>query len=327
MDAPNQFDRLHPSPFARRRFLQLGLLTAAGATGLRPAVADEVQLPELSTESLLAYSRLERAVRDLDGFLRAIDFQKNAFIGINFFGVSVGGINALRDLEEGRGVDPETFAALYAGFAVPSVAKHLNLKKRLVTGGRLDLQIESADGRLRYKGAAVRLYSRQRLSEMFARRAAFRTEDDRKRNQTMTRYVTRRLAVVGNVQAGSNQSEITELSERYRRLKPLVADLETALRADVASSSILTDNDPHVFGMSVGGVDVEQQLNELGAVDPISFGGILADKLSSSHAGRVSFLDDGRILYNDKPVRMCSQRQMEQFFKRRERLSQLAKNP
>ncbi|MCR9198416.1 MAG: hypothetical protein NXI04_07235 [Planctomycetaceae bacterium] len=325
MDDSRQSDFLG-LPVARRRFLKLGLMSAAGMASLRPAAADEL-LQDLSTESLLAYSRLERAIRDLDGFLRAIDFQKNAFIGVNYFGVSVGGIDALKDLEEGRGVDPETFAALYAGFAVPSVARHLNMKKQLLAGGGLKLQIESPDGRLRYKGAAIRLYSRQKLSSLFDRRAAFRTEDDRKRNQAMTRYVARRLADVGNVRAGSNQSEITELSERYRRLKPLVGDLETALRADVSTSSILADNDPHLFGMSVGGLDVQQQLTELGAVDPISFGGILADKLSADHATRVKFTDDGRILYDDQVVRMCSQVQMESYFKRRERLSQLAKNP
>lgn len=311
----------------RRSFLKFGLLSAAGGLSLRSARADEQLPPELSRESLLAYSRLERAILDLDGFLRAIGFQTNAFLGVNYFGVSVGGIDAIRDLEEGRGVDPETFAALYAGFAVPSIAQHLNLERDMTGGGRASLRISSQDGRLRYKGAAIRLYSRQKLAELFNRRASLRAEDDRKRNTAVTRYVTKRLQDVGSVRSGSNQSEITELSERYRKLKPVIADLANAVRGDTTTSSILSGNDPHLFGLSIGGLDVESELNELGAVDPESFAGILADKLSPEHAGRVQFAKDGQTLYGDSPVQMCSQRQMETYFKRRERLSQLARKP
>src|SRR5262249_15479923 len=37
--------------------------------------------------------------------------------GINVLAVTAGGVNAMRDLASGGGVDPETFAALYAGKA------------------------------------------------------------------------------------------------------------------------------------------------------------------------------------------------------------------
>ena len=44
---------------------------------------------------------------------------------INAFLVLSGGGNALDDLESGHGVDPETFAALYAGLAIPEIGDHL----------------------------------------------------------------------------------------------------------------------------------------------------------------------------------------------------------
>ena len=82
-----------------------------------------------SSQAMLQLGRTSRAIRDLDGFLKAIKFERSAIIGVNYFAVSVGGIDAIRDLEEDRGVDPETLAGLRAGFAVPEVAEHLNLLK------------------------------------------------------------------------------------------------------------------------------------------------------------------------------------------------------
>ena len=75
---------------------------------------------------------------------------------LNTFAVTVGGVNAVEDLEAGRGVDPETFAALYAGFATDDVSQHLG---------------KDAEGRLTYKGRPVRLYSISRLKRVFAERA------------------------------------------------------------------------------------------------------------------------------------------------------------
>ena len=77
--------------------------------------------------------------------------------GVNFFAVSVGGINAKDDLEKGRGVDPETFAALYAEQAVDEVAEHLD---------------NDDEGRLTYKGKVVRMYPISRLKELYQLRLA-----------------------------------------------------------------------------------------------------------------------------------------------------------
>lgn len=79
-----------------------------------------------------------------------------AIVGINSFATSAGGVNAIQDLETGRGVDPETFAGLYAGHAVAEVAEHL---------GKDD------DGRVTYKNKVVRMYPISRLKEMFNSRS------------------------------------------------------------------------------------------------------------------------------------------------------------
>ena len=78
-----------------------------------------------------------------------------AINGINAFAITAGGANAIRDLETGRGVDPETFAGLYAGEAIDEVAQHLSRDEQ---------------GRLTYKNKVVRMYPISRLKNMFANR-------------------------------------------------------------------------------------------------------------------------------------------------------------
>ncbi|MCH7688590.1 MAG: hypothetical protein IH899_18235 [Planctomycetes bacterium] len=76
--------------------------------------------------------------------------------GLNSFLVSTGGGDAVADLESGRGVDPETFAALYADLATDEVAQHL---------------AKDEEGRLTYKGKLVRIYPIARLKELFTKRS------------------------------------------------------------------------------------------------------------------------------------------------------------
>ncbi len=76
--------------------------------------------------------------------------------GVNAFAVLSGGADAKQDLETGRGVDPETFAALYAEQATDEIAAHVS---------------KDEQGRLTYKGKIVRMYSISRLKQMFAKRA------------------------------------------------------------------------------------------------------------------------------------------------------------
>jgi hypothetical protein len=78
-----------------------------------------------------------------------------AIKGVNAFAVSVGGVNALNDLETTQSVDPETFVGLYAGLAVDEVTPHLSFDE---------------DGRLLYKNRPVRLYPISTMQQLIARR-------------------------------------------------------------------------------------------------------------------------------------------------------------
>ena len=78
-----------------------------------------------------------------------------AINGINAFATTVGGVDAMGDLESNRAVDPETFAALYAGQATNEVKQHL---------GR------DQEGRLTYKDKVIRMYSLAQLQQLYQQR-------------------------------------------------------------------------------------------------------------------------------------------------------------
>lgn len=75
--------------------------------------------------------------------------------GLNSYAVLAGGLDAETDLEEGRGVDPETFAALYAGDATEAVAENL---------------ARDDEGRLTYKNKVIRIYPISRLKRIYEQR-------------------------------------------------------------------------------------------------------------------------------------------------------------
>jgi hypothetical protein len=132
----------------------LGVATGAIFTRSVP-VAHAQQEPETTQyprDVLEAYKKANKSVRELTNLFVASGKSTAAFTGLNYFAASVGGIDAERDLEEGRGVDPETFAALYADNAAPRIAQHLDYDEL---------------GRLRYKKTVIRLYSRDRLKQLF----------------------------------------------------------------------------------------------------------------------------------------------------------------
>lgn len=105
--------------------------------------------------------RLREVNRNLSETMQALQEEKRympAIQGVNSFATSVGGVDALGDLESGSGVDPETFAGLYAGQAVAEVAEHLS---------------RDAEGHLTYKNKVVRMYNPTRMKQMFLARAEF----------------------------------------------------------------------------------------------------------------------------------------------------------
>ncbi|MEZ5941881.1 MAG: hypothetical protein R3C18_10840 [Planctomycetaceae bacterium] len=75
--------------------------------------------------------------------------------GPNSFLILSGGGSAKDDLDSGRGVDPETFAALYSGQVLPEIQEQLD---------RDDLN------RVTYNNEVVRMYSRSRLERIYAER-------------------------------------------------------------------------------------------------------------------------------------------------------------
>lgn len=98
-----------------------------------------------------ANRRLNDAMEALrsDGRYEAITEGPNAFL------ILAGGGDARADLESGRGVDPETFAALYAGRALPEIK---------------DLLGTDEQNRLTYNNEVIRIYSKSRLQRIFANR-------------------------------------------------------------------------------------------------------------------------------------------------------------
>lgn len=114
--------------------------------------AQQETAAQYSGEMLSAYRKSHKSVQDLASVFKAAGRMTSVSGGLNYFAVSVGGTDAEKDLNDGQGVDPETFAALYAERVAPSIAQHLDYDEQ---------------GRLRYKGNVIRMYSRERLHELF----------------------------------------------------------------------------------------------------------------------------------------------------------------
>jgi hypothetical protein len=79
-----------------------------------------------------------------------------AIRGLNPYATLAGGVDAVTDLESGRGVDPVTFAGLHIGLATDDILPGLAY---------------DANGRLTYKGKLVRMYPPERMRRMNSRQA------------------------------------------------------------------------------------------------------------------------------------------------------------
>ena len=133
--------------------------------------AQQDEAAQLTPDALVAYQKARKAVSDLNDTFIAAGFSTAAASDVNYFSVSVGGIDVMRDLEEGRGVDPETFAALYAfeDQELGATGKSERIFKRF--GVDVSQHLDSDDhGRIRYKGKVVQMYSTERLNQLFKRR-------------------------------------------------------------------------------------------------------------------------------------------------------------
>lgn len=147
--------------FAIRGFLALGLLgtgylLGVSGTFLSGTVHAQDAPAQASEDTVKKVKVANDALSAAMLALQNENLYNPATTGVNSFLVSTGGGDAVADLESGRGVDPETFAALYAEQATDDVARHLK---------------KNDEGRLTYKGKLVRMYPISRLQQAFARRA------------------------------------------------------------------------------------------------------------------------------------------------------------
>ena len=121
--------------------------------------AEEEPLPEAAVNEVRATARAVESARDE---LASAGRYAPATTGLNAFLVLSGGGDAVADLDGDEGVDPETFAALYAGRATDEI--------------KGDLSTDD-DGRLLYKGRAVRMYSIERLRKAYDERDRLTSDD------------------------------------------------------------------------------------------------------------------------------------------------------
>ena len=131
------------------------VLGATGALDLRLTGAQEAAEPEIPKETALKVKLAGNALRDAADALRTEGRYNSITQDVNSFLVLSGGGNALEDLQSGAGVDPETFASLYAGGAIDEIADQLEFDE---------------DNRLTFNGQVVRMYSKARLQRALAER-------------------------------------------------------------------------------------------------------------------------------------------------------------
>ena len=146
---------------ASRGLVVLGLLVTGylfGVSGgsISDSVLGQNSSVELTDETADKLKKANDALTTAMIALQQENVYNSATKGLNSFLVSTGGGDAVADLESGRGVDPETFAALYADLATDEVAQHL---------------AKDEEGRLTYKGKLVRIYPIARLKERFTKRS------------------------------------------------------------------------------------------------------------------------------------------------------------
>jgi hypothetical protein len=147
----------------------LGYFCGTASTTLSTvAVGQDEPAPDAASGKALSdetKKAVETAATALTAAVEALKLDQaytSATKGINTFGVYAGGIDSIKDLEDGRGVDPETFAALYAGLASDEIADKI---------GR------DEEGRVTYNGRLVRMYPVSRIRALYAARAAITGED------------------------------------------------------------------------------------------------------------------------------------------------------
>ncbi|MBX3444949.1 MAG: hypothetical protein KF774_21290 [Planctomyces sp.] len=132
--------------------MMLGLGYFCGASGLPTGSLSAQDRQSVAggriKAALLALNEAADALK-ADGQYETITEGPNAFLILS------GGGSARQDLESGGGVDPETFAALYAGKALPEIQDQI---------------ARDDQGRLTFNGNVIQMYSRTTLERRYAER-------------------------------------------------------------------------------------------------------------------------------------------------------------
>ncbi len=128
----------------------LGWFVGGGAPLVTRVVGQDTKV-ETAEDKISAASK---ALKDAADTLAAESKYESVTEGVNAFLVLSGGGNGTADLDSGV-VDPETFAALYAGAVKKEIAEQLQ---------------KDEEGRLTYNGNVIRMYSKARLQKIFAER-------------------------------------------------------------------------------------------------------------------------------------------------------------
>ncbi|VAX38981.1 hypothetical protein MNBD_PLANCTO02-1100 [hydrothermal vent metagenome] len=147
-------------------FLTLGYVLGTSGIASTQVVQAQEEREKKSSFSETVQEKTKAAIEAIDiakEALEAEDLYKSATTEINVFAITCGGVDALKDLERGTGVDPETFASLYAGKAINEIAEHIG---------------QDDKGRLTYKSKVVRMYPRSRLKKMLEQRDELSGRED-----------------------------------------------------------------------------------------------------------------------------------------------------
>lgn len=151
------FSRLASSAALLGAGAVLGAWAVGPATPLAAQVAPADAAPEISEATAEKIKSALSAVGTAQATLEQDGLYRPAVKGPNTYAVFSGGLDAVADLESGRGVDPVTFAGLHAGLATDDIAPQLAF---------------DANGRLTYRGKLVRIYSIERMKQLAERQAA-----------------------------------------------------------------------------------------------------------------------------------------------------------
>jgi hypothetical protein len=166
-----------PKDFAMRWTIRLSLALLVFAVGYGVGRLDTDRQSTLRAQDPVTgpSEEVARKIQIANDALKvAVEGLKNESLynpatkGLNVYATLAGGLDAVDDLESGRGVDPETFAGLYADLAIDEVAQHL---------------AKDSEGRLTYKNKLVRIYPISRLKKMHTQRQILAGEIQAKRTE------------------------------------------------------------------------------------------------------------------------------------------------